>query len=103
MSTNEENKKPTQGEEEDNVFLFVPNLIGYGRIFLQIIAMWFMPSNHVVAAWCYILSGLVRTFLISRPVDPPLKGSLHLSWMLLTATPRAPSIRGPSSGPCWIN
>ena len=59
MSTAAENKKPAQGEEEDNVFLFVPNLIGYGRIFLQLIAMWFMPSNHVVAAWCYILSGLV--------------------------------------------
>ena len=62
MSTAAETKKPAQGEEEDNVFLFVPNLIGYGRIFLQLIAMWFMPSNHVVAAWCYILSGLVSGF-----------------------------------------
>ena len=62
MSTAAENKKPAQVEDEDNVFLFVPNLIGYGRIFLQLVAMWFMPSNHVVAAWCYILSGLVSGF-----------------------------------------
>jgi len=62
MATAAQNKKPDTGEEEDNVFLFVPNLIGYGRIFLQLVAMWFMPSNHVVAAWCYILSGLLDAF-----------------------------------------
>jgi len=41
----------------DNVFLFVPNLIGYARIFLALLSFWFMPTNYVVAAWCYILSG----------------------------------------------
>jgi CDP-diacylglycerol--inositol 3-phosphatidyltransferase len=47
---------------EENIFLFVPNLIGYGRIALAIVAMWFMPTNHVIAAWCYILSGLLDAF-----------------------------------------
>ena len=87
----------------ENVFLFVPNLIGYGRIFLALLrfgekseaarntfktqnaakppnrrscqnhcpvsrnirmikiispdSFWFMPTNYVMAAWCYILSG----------------------------------------------
>ena len=41
----------------ENVFLFVPNLIGYGRIFLALLSFWFMPTNYVAAAWCYILSG----------------------------------------------
>ena len=27
-------------EEEENVFMFVPNLIGYGRIFLGIVSFW---------------------------------------------------------------
>ena len=41
----------------ENVFLFVPNLIGYARIFLALLSFWFMPTNYVAAAWCYILSG----------------------------------------------
>ena len=41
----------------ENVFLFVPNLIGYGRIFLALLSFWFMPTNYVAAACCYILSG----------------------------------------------
>jgi len=43
----------------ENVFLFVPNLIGYSRIGLAILSFWFMPTNYVMAAWCYILSGLL--------------------------------------------
>ena len=41
----------------ENVFMFVPNLIGYGRILLALLSFWFMPTNYVAAAWCYILSG----------------------------------------------
>ena len=41
----------------ENVFLFVPNLIGYGRILLALLSFWFMPTNYVAAAWCYIISG----------------------------------------------
>nr|ALS04854.1 CDP-diacylglycerol--inositol 3-phosphatidyltransferase-like protein [Pseudodiaptomus poplesia] len=43
----------------ENVFMFVPNLIGYGRIFLALLSFWFMPTNYVLASWCYILSGLL--------------------------------------------
>lgn len=42
--------------EEDNIFVFVPNLIGYGRIVLAIVSFYYMPTNYVVAAWCYIIS-----------------------------------------------
>ena len=49
-------------KEEENIFLFVPNLIGYARIFLALLSFWFMPTNHVMAGWCYILSGLLDAF-----------------------------------------
>jgi len=43
----------------ENVFMFVPNLIGYARIGLALLSFLFMPSHYVLAAWCYILSGLL--------------------------------------------
>jgi len=43
----------------ENVFMFVPNLIGYARIFLALLSFWFMPTNYSMAAWCYIISGLL--------------------------------------------
>lgn len=46
----------------DNIFMFVPNLIGYARIILAIISFYFMPTNHVVASWSYILSGFLDAF-----------------------------------------
>ena len=49
--------KPTE-----NIFMFVPNLIGYGRIILAIISFYYMPTNHIVASWCYILSGFLDAF-----------------------------------------
>lgn len=57
----EEDKK-RKNVEPENIFLFVPNLIGYGRIFLALLSFWFMPTNHVAAGWCYILSGLLDAF-----------------------------------------
>ena len=55
----------------ENVFLFVPNLIGYARIFLALLSFWFMPTNYVMAAWCYIISGehsLLLCFLL-KPLN----------------------------------
>ncbi|XP_066578106.1 CDP-diacylglycerol--inositol 3-phosphatidyltransferase [Amia ocellicauda] len=46
---------------EENIFLFVPNLIGYVRIVLALLALYFMPSNPVPAVCSYLLS----TFLDS--------------------------------------
>jgi CDP-diacylglycerol--inositol 3-phosphatidyltransferase len=40
----------------DNVFLFVPNLIGYGRVFLAVLSCLLMPSNPAPAIWCYFIS-----------------------------------------------
>ena len=48
--------------EQENIFLFVPNLIGYGRVILAIMSFWFMPTNYVAAGWCYIISGLLDAF-----------------------------------------
>nr|CAG4648840.1 EOG090X0BWK [Polyphemus pediculus] len=49
-------------EPDNNIFLFVPNLIGYARIVLGIASLYFMPSNHVMAATMYILSGFLDAF-----------------------------------------
>lgn len=42
--------------DEDNVFMFVPNLIGYARVVLMIVAFYFMPTCHIFAGTCYLLS-----------------------------------------------
>ena len=42
-----------------NVFLFVPNLIGYGRVALLIVSCWFMLSNYKITVCCYLLSQLL--------------------------------------------
>lgn len=41
---------------DDNVFLFVPNLIGYGRIFFGILACYYMPSDYIMTGIYYFLS-----------------------------------------------
>ena len=45
--------------EPENIFLFIPIIIGYGRIGLALLSLWFMPTNHIAASLCYILSGLL--------------------------------------------
>ncbi|XP_013407265.1 CDP-diacylglycerol--inositol 3-phosphatidyltransferase [Lingula anatina] len=40
----------------ENIFLFVPNLIGYARILLAFASFYFMPFDHVTAITCYMLS-----------------------------------------------
>lgn len=45
-----------------DIFMFVPNLIGYARIILAIIAFYFIKTNYIVATFCYILSGLLDAF-----------------------------------------
>lgn len=49
-------------ESKENIFLFVPNLIGYARIVLALVAFMFMPSNHIIASWCYVISALLDAF-----------------------------------------
>lgn len=70
----------------DNVYLFIPNLIGklqvvtvkncaekigtgyffspvfitgYSRIVLAVISFYFMPTNYIVASTCYVISVLL--------------------------------------------
>lgn len=43
----------------ENIFLFVPNLIGYGRIVLALVSFYYMRTDYVTATWCYLLSGFL--------------------------------------------
>nr|CAG4644243.1 EOG090X0BWK [Lepidurus arcticus] len=48
--------------ETDNVFIFIPNLIGYTRVTFNILALLLMPICHCWAAWLYIVAGLLDAF-----------------------------------------
>ncbi|CAO1423250.1 unnamed protein product [Diamesa hyperborea] len=45
--------------ETENIFYFIPNLIGYARIILAIVSFYFMPTNYIISSWCYIISVLL--------------------------------------------
>ncbi|XP_059809286.1 CDP-diacylglycerol--inositol 3-phosphatidyltransferase [Hypanus sabinus] len=45
-----------------NVFLFVPNLIGYARIALLLLSLWLMPRSPLPAVCCYLGSALLDAF-----------------------------------------
>ncbi|CAF90496.1 unnamed protein product [Tetraodon nigroviridis] len=47
---------------EENIFLFVPNLIGYGRVLLALLAFYLMPCCPWPAVCCYLLSALLDAF-----------------------------------------
>nr|KAF6489023.1 CDP-diacylglycerol--inositol 3-phosphatidyltransferase [Molossus molossus] len=46
----------------ENIFLFVPNLIGYARIVFAFISFYFMPCCPLTASSFYLLSGLLDAF-----------------------------------------
>ncbi|BHF72990.1 hypothetical protein SprV_0401606200 [Sparganum proliferum] len=46
----------------DNVFVFVPNLIGYARILLLLYACWYMTTNFSRTVISYLLSSLLDAF-----------------------------------------
>ncbi|BES96098.1 CDP-diacylglycerol-inositol 3-phosphatidyltransferase [Nesidiocoris tenuis] len=46
-------------KQEENIFLFYPNLIGYARIVLTIISFYFMPTSWFIAAGCYVFGVLL--------------------------------------------
>lgn len=43
----------------NNVFLFIPNIIGYARVFFSIVSFFFMPSYPRIAVFCYLTSGFL--------------------------------------------
>uniref|UniRef100_T1J2Q7 CDP-diacylglycerol--inositol 3-phosphatidyltransferase n=1 Tax=Strigamia maritima TaxID=126957 RepID=T1J2Q7_STRMM len=47
---------------DENIFVFVPNIIGYTRIILALISCYFMPTDYVTATSCYILSAFLDVF-----------------------------------------
>ncbi|XP_016135182.1 CDP-diacylglycerol--inositol 3-phosphatidyltransferase-like [Sinocyclocheilus grahami] len=47
---------------EENIFLFVPNLIGYARIALALVSFSLMPCCPGPAVFCYLLSALLDAF-----------------------------------------
>ncbi|XP_029914400.1 CDP-diacylglycerol--inositol 3-phosphatidyltransferase [Myripristis murdjan] len=47
---------------EENIFLFVPNLIGYARIVLALLSFYLMPCCPLPAVFCYLLSALLDAF-----------------------------------------
>ncbi|KAM9779882.1 CDP-diacylglycerol--inositol 3-phosphatidyltransferase [Neosynchiropus ocellatus] len=46
----------------ENIFLFVPNLIGYARIVLALLSFYLMPFSPWNATFCYLLSSLLDSF-----------------------------------------
>eukprot|EP01137_Pigoraptor_chileana_P018971 Opistho-2@79323 len=45
-----------------NIFLFVPNLIGYARIVFAFVAFYYFPRDHNIAFWSYMTSCLLDAF-----------------------------------------
>ncbi|KAL7977517.1 hypothetical protein Chor_009466 [Crotalus horridus] len=48
--------------KQENIFLFVPNLIGYARIIFAFIAFYYMPTSPLLASFFYLLSGFLDAF-----------------------------------------
>ncbi|XP_050410630.1 CDP-diacylglycerol--inositol 3-phosphatidyltransferase [Patella vulgata] len=46
----------------ENIFLFVPNIIDYFRIFFAFVSFYYMPTDHYRAAFFYLLSGFLDAF-----------------------------------------
>lgn len=45
-------------------FFFTLKLLitGYARVILAIISFYFMPTNYIIATWCYVVSALLDAF-----------------------------------------
>lgn len=48
--------------EGENVFLFVPNLIGYARVILALLSFWTMQSWPIPTLFFYFLSAFLDAF-----------------------------------------
>jgi len=43
----------------ENIFFFLPNVIGYVRVILAVVSFHYMPDDHIAASIAYILSALL--------------------------------------------
>ncbi|KAJ1569941.1 CDP-diacylglycerol-inositol 3-phosphatidyltransferase [Nowakowskiella sp. JEL0078] len=50
---------PKQQINSTDVFLFVPNLIGYSRVILGVVGLYLLPTRPLVAMLCYSISALL--------------------------------------------
>ncbi|RWS25581.1 Csa-PI synthase-like protein [Leptotrombidium deliense] len=48
--------------DSENIFLFVPNIIGYFRIVFGLISFYYMPFDYQKASVCYLLSAGLDAF-----------------------------------------
>ncbi|KAJ5816109.1 CDP-alcohol phosphatidyltransferase [Penicillium robsamsonii] len=46
-------------EEKENIFLFIPNLIGYSRVFLTFASLYYMPLHPRTCSFLYTVSCLL--------------------------------------------
>jgi len=46
----------------ENIFLFVPNIIGFARIVLALISFYLMPDHYLMATVFYVTSALLDAF-----------------------------------------
>lgn len=46
----------------ENIFFFIPNVIGYFRVILALVAFYYMPDDHIAASIAYILSAVLDAF-----------------------------------------
>ena len=42
-----------------DIFLFIPNIIDYGRVITAILSFYYMRTNYLMASFWYLLSGLL--------------------------------------------
>ncbi|XP_042338480.1 CDP-diacylglycerol--inositol 3-phosphatidyltransferase-like, partial [Plectropomus leopardus] len=56
---------------QENIFFFVPNLIGYGRIVLALLSLYLMPRCPWTAVFCYMLN------VVLDSVDGPAARALN--------------------------
>ncbi|XP_065324687.1 CDP-diacylglycerol--inositol 3-phosphatidyltransferase-like [Gordionus sp. m RMFG-2023] len=49
-------------KKSDNIYIFIPNLLGYIRIILAIFSIWFMPYDYKKAIILYVSSELLDAF-----------------------------------------
>lgn len=58
-----ESKSTTKSSSSnENIFLFIPNLIGYARIILAFISFYYMKDDYKKALICYFLSAFLDAF-----------------------------------------
>ena len=62
MEKMNEQQKTQKNFKEENIFLFVPNLIGYARIILALASFYTMPIRPITTLVLYFLSAFLDVF-----------------------------------------